>query len=38
MGKLAALAIVIFALIVVATVVPPINETIIKWLSIIFHY
>jgi hypothetical protein len=37
MPKLAILAIVIFAIIVIATAVPPINQTISDWLRIIFH-
>jgi hypothetical protein len=37
MPKLAVLAMVIFAVIVIATAVPPINQTITDWLRIIFH-
>ena len=37
MPKLAILAIVVFGVIVIATAVPPINQTITDWLRIIFH-
>jgi pyruvate/2-oxoglutarate dehydrogenase complex dihydrolipoamide acyltransferase (E2) component len=35
--KLAVLAIVVFAVVVIATAVPAINKTITDWLKIIFH-